>query len=199
MLRNPANPMTLPLACGLAAVAGALLFALAAIAWAGGDRVAGPAATCGTVVVEFAPEGSGGASNIKAKGVGCRKAKDLARSCIKGKEPKGWTAVTWTKTTITKGQKRVTYTPVGGGGCGDFRESCDDFGYRGVGFFNMQVAGPGCAKGRELAKGWYDAGGQCRFGSSCTVKRYRCRGNAKTGTVNCKRTDGYRVRWQMGE
>jgi hypothetical protein len=181
---------------------------VAALALAGAATSIGAQAAavhkCGTVVVQFEPEGSGGAHNIRARKIACGPARKVARSCIKGTVKPGWTVVNppGGRTLMTKRKARITYLPVGGGGCGAFQESCGDFGYRGVGFFNMTALGIPCGGGdgaRQLAKNWYDQDG-CSFGSKCTVKRFRCYGNPKTGTVECVRPGkGFRVTWQMGE
>ena len=157
---------------------------------------------CPDVVVKFEPEGSGGAHNIRASEIGCDRAREVARSCIKGEVVEGWQAVTWTRTLLTKGEKRISYLPVGGGGCGALPEDCSDFFYRGVGFFNVRVLAWPC-RGEEgapvIARKWYDKDG-CGFGETCRVAGFRCRGNTRNGRVMCIRHDhGNRVTWEMGE
>lgn len=158
---------------------------------------------CGDVVVQFKPEGSGGAHAIRATGIDCDTARNIAGSCVKGSVVSGWTAVTWDgKVHLTKGGKKIHYTGVGGGGCSLLQESCHDFSYRGVGFFNLEVVGVPCG-GRNgavsIGKAWYDHGGDCSFGSTCRVRNFSCKADAYTGTVTCTRQNGFRVRWQMGE
>lgn len=166
----------------------------------GGLAAASSAQSCGDVVVTFKPEGSGGAHAIRATNIVCNKARDIARSCIKGRVTGSWTATTWDgKTLLVKSSKRIRYTPVGGGGCGHMQQYCKDFGFRGVGFFNPRAVGISCGAAKAKAKAWYDQGGSCRFGSTCTVAGYRCKAVAKTGTVECRRRNGFRFRWQMGE
>jgi hypothetical protein len=150
------------------------------------------------------PEGSGGADDIRAKNLGCESARRVARSCVDNSDDdkaiEGWTVVTWTRTVMTKGAKRISYLPVGGGGCGELPRSCADFSHRGVGFFNPKALGLGCKKARNKAKAWYDDSPPCGFGRTCDVGKYRCRGNPKTATVSClRRENGYRFTWQMGE
>jgi hypothetical protein len=155
---------------------------------------------CGDVVVRFAPEGSGGAHDIRATGIGCEPAQNIARACVNGVVTQGWTAVTWKgRVQLTNDGKKVRYTGVGGGGCGLYSESCSDFSYRGVGFFNPEVLGVSCGSGKSTAKAWYDHGGNCSFGHTCELGGYRCKGNPNSATVNCTRENGFRVRWQMGE
>lgn len=155
---------------------------------------------CGFLRVDFEPEGSGGAMNIRATGISCEAARRIVTRCVKGTVSTGWAVVTDTRTLMTKRTQRITYTPVGGGGCGAFTESCEDSSYRGVGFFNMHVLGPTCSSGRRLARSWYDSAGRCSFQKTCTVKHYRCVPSASRATVTCRRSsNGYRVDWQMGE
>ena len=185
----------LPLAALLA-----ITVSLRAAEAAAGQRVTSQ--DCGTVVVKFEPEGSGGAHKIRAGGIGCETARNVARSCVRGDVVEGWHAVTWIRTLMTKGDKRISFLLVGGGGCGAFRERCSDFFYRGVGFFGMEVLGVPCrgeAGGRVIAMKWYDKDA-CGFGETCDVAGFRCRGNPKNGRAMCIRhEDGNRVTWQMGE
>ena len=167
-----------------------------------GERTA--AEECGTVVVQF-PEGSGGADDIKAKNIGCPSARSVARSCVDVFDDDaaitGWTVVTWDRTVMTKGDKRISYRPVGGGGCGEWPQSCDDFSHKGVGFFNPKALGLTCGKARKKAKAWYDEGSPpCGFGRTCEIGKYNCEGDPGTGTVTCLRKEnGYRFTWEMGE
>ncbi|MGE5407387.1 MAG: hypothetical protein ACM3NV_02130 [Syntrophothermus sp.] len=172
-----------------------------ALALAPGASAASRAAQgCGDVVVQFQPEGSGGAHAISAVGVSCDRARTVARSCVRGTVAEGWTATTWDgRVRLAKGEKRVAYTGVGGGGCGYQQQACRDFGYRGVGFFNLEAVGISCDGAKGKAKAWYDAGGACSFGSTCKVGKYRCQANPKTATIECRRQNGFRFRWQMGE
>lgn len=157
-------------------------------------------AGCGFLRVDFKPEGSGGAMNIRTSGIACGPARQVVTRCVAGKVSSGWTVVTDTRTLMTKGRQRITYTPVGGGGCGAFTKSCADFSYRGVGFFNMHVLGPSCSSGRALARSWYGSSGRCSFARTCTLGAYRCVPSASRATVTCRRSsNGYRVDWQMGE
>lgn len=157
-------------------------------------------ATCGFLRVDFKPEGSGGAMNIRTSEIACGPARQVVARCVGGRVSSGWTVVTDTRTLMTKGRQRITYTPVGGGGCGAFTKSCADFSYRGVGFFNMHVLGPSCGRGQGLARSWYGSRGHCSFARECTVAAYRCVPSASRATVTCRRSsNGYRVDWQMGE
>ncbi len=188
----------------------ARLLALAGIAMAGFAAAAvasdlppsalTASANCGFLRVNFKPEGSGGAMNIRATKIACKPARQIVARCVRGTVSSGWTVVTDKQTLMTKGSQRITYTPVGGGGCGAITKSCKDFSYRGVGFFGMHVLGPTCISGGKLARSWYDASGRCSFNKICTINRYRCVPSPHRATVTCRRSDnGYRVDWQMGE
>lgn len=180
-----------------AAVATAALVVVATSA--AGDPKRAPS-ECGDVVVQFQPEGSGGAMDISARNVACDKARSVAEDCVRGTVSEGWTVVTWTKTVMTKGEKEIKYTPVGGGGCGQYPNACKDFSYAGVGFFNLTVLGIGCNKGKQKAKKWYDSDDEdCVFGNSCEIGKYTCKGDPGDATVSCKRENGFRFEWQMGE
>lgn len=170
-----------------------------AFASQGAARDAAATGDCGNVVVDFEPEGSGGGMDIKARGITCKSARTVVTSCIKGHLTSGWTAANDRRTLMTKGDQRITYTLVGGGGCGAFPKRCADFSYRSVGFFNMHVLGPSCKSARKLARTWYDSTGRCSFAKACTIGDYRCKPNAAHATVTCRRANGYRVDWQMGE
>ena len=166
----------------------------------GGLAAASRAQDCGDVVVQFKPEGSGGAHAIQATNVSCNVARSVAKSCVKGTVAGGWTATTWDgKVTLAKADKKVRYTGVGGGGCGFQQQGCHDFGYRGVGFFGLEAVGISCGGAKEKAKAWYDQGGNCHFGSTCQVGSYSCKANPNTATILCSRQNGFRFRWQMGE
>lgn len=155
---------------------------------------------CGDVVVHFKPEGEGGAHAIKATGIACSPARDVARSCVKGTVANGWTATTWDgRIHLVKGAQKIVYTGVGGGGCGYQQQYCKDFGYRGVGFFGLEAVGISCGGAKNKAKAWYDAGGSCKFGSTCNVAGYTCKADPNTATINCTKANGFRFRWQMGE
>ena len=56
-----------------------------------------------------------------------------------------------------------------------------------------------CATAKDKARNWYDAGGNCSFGHTCTVSGYTCKADPKAATVECRRENGFRFRWQMGE
>jgi hypothetical protein len=156
--------------------------------------------SCGDVVVQFHPEGSGGAHAIQASGIGCEAARNVARSCVKGTVADGWTATTWDgKVQLTNDGKRIRYTGVGGGGCGFQQQGCHDFGYRGVGFFGLEAVGISCGGAKSKAKAWYDHGGNCSFGHTCEVSGYSCTAKPSTATITCTRENGFRFRWQMGE
>jgi hypothetical protein len=77
--------------------------------------------SCDDVVVQFEPEGSGGATKIKARNIGCHKARGVARRCIEGDLPEAWSASYGgkggLKIILVKGERKVKYLPVGGGGC----------------------------------------------------------------------------------
>lgn len=98
------------------AVAVALIAALPAAA--GEPSPTAKAQSCNDVVVQFQPEGSGGATEIKAKNIGCRKARKVIRECIRGDLRTGWSGVfDDPKFVLSKGERRIRYLPVGGGGC----------------------------------------------------------------------------------
>lgn len=63
------------------AVLAVLTVAIAALP---GDSSAAEGHPCDDVVVQFEPEGSGGATEIHARKVGCEKARHVVRNCIKG-------------------------------------------------------------------------------------------------------------------
>ncbi len=155
---------------------------------------------CGSMRVSLRPDSSSGAMNIKATRIPCRGARRVVGMCLRGRVPTGWTVVNAQQTLMTKDAQRITYTPVGGGGCGAFTKPCADFFYRGVGFFGMHVLGPTCSTGRAVARSWYTSAGRCSFRQACTVRRYHCVPNARRATVVCRRPEnGYRIDWQMGE
>lgn len=75
---------------------------------------------CRRVNVRFEPDGEGGAIKIRARNVGCRKARSVVRQCIKGTVSSGWTASVnsdYTRITLRSGDRTITFMPVGGGGC----------------------------------------------------------------------------------
>jgi hypothetical protein len=80
-------------------------------------RPAGVAARkkCGYVDIT-----GGRAWKIRAINVRCKRARKLARTCLKGTRPRGWTVSyrpRTDRTRLTSGGKRVSFTLVGGGGC----------------------------------------------------------------------------------
>lgn len=103
-----------------AALLALIVLAIAALpAAAGGDTSpASKAQPCSDVVVQFEPEGSGGATEIKAKNIGCPKARKVVRACILGELRPGWGAVfDDPKFVLSKDDRRIRYLAVGGGGC----------------------------------------------------------------------------------
>lgn len=73
---------------------------------------------CAKVVVDFQPEGGGGAIAIKARGIRCRPARKVVRRCINGKLTRGWKGVYHNNRFILRRRTmRIRYLPVGGGGC----------------------------------------------------------------------------------
>jgi hypothetical protein len=82
---------------------------------------ASPAAAkrCGQVDVNFEPEGEGSAVRIRATNVTCRRARRVARRCVKGTLTTGWEyRFRRGRAILNRGAARVTYMPAGGGGCG---------------------------------------------------------------------------------
>lgn len=76
--------------------------------------------SCKDVVVQFEPQGSGGATEIRAKRIKCKKARKTIRKCIKGELKPGWTADRVDlEFRLKKGDKRIRYLPVSAGGCID--------------------------------------------------------------------------------
>ena len=108
-----------------ASIAAVFLALLAAIVLStAGPADAVPAASssqwqkCRKVVVQFQPEGSGGAIRIKARNVGCSKTRRIVRRCIKGSLAPGWRArFADNRYILSKGWRRIRFLPVGGGGC----------------------------------------------------------------------------------
>lgn len=97
-------------------LAAAAALVLAALGSADGPRV--KPRTCKDVVVEFKPEGSGGATDIRAKRIKCSVARKVLRSCIEGELRRGWSgSYLDPRFLLRKGDKRIRYLPVGGGGC----------------------------------------------------------------------------------
>jgi hypothetical protein len=109
-------------------IAAAFLVLLAAIVLSTAESAdAGPAATssqwqkCRKVVVQFKPEGSGGAIQVRARNIGCAKTRRIIRRCIKGSLAPGWSArFADNRYILSKGPRRIRYLPVGGGGCLSF-------------------------------------------------------------------------------
>src|SRR3712207_924310 len=83
---------------------------------------ASPAQTvkrCGQVDVNLEPEGEGSAVRIRAVNVTCRRARRIARRCVKGTLTPGWSyRFRRGRIVLSRGAARVTYQPAGGGGCG---------------------------------------------------------------------------------
>ncbi len=78
------------------------------------------ARSCRDVVVQFEPEGSGGATEILAKRIKCRKARKVLKSCLFGKLKPGWTGSFLDPDfQLRKARKRIRFALVGGGGCID--------------------------------------------------------------------------------
>lgn len=74
--------------------------------------------TCGSVTVDL-PQGSeGSAVNVRATGVTCSRARQVARACLRGRDS-GWNArlTSGGDFVLDKGRARVRFTPAGGGGC----------------------------------------------------------------------------------
>ncbi len=92
---------------------------LSAASRPGVSEAASPAwRSCAKVVVDFQPEGGGGAIAIKARGIRCRPARKVVRRCINGKLTRGWKGVYRNNRFILRKRKmRIRYLPVGGGGC----------------------------------------------------------------------------------
>jgi hypothetical protein len=100
--------LPLPLTLGLLALA----------ATAPAEARALRAHDCRDVVVQFEPEGSGGATAIKAKRIRCGKARGVLRHCIAGELKPGWSGeFADPRFLLRKGRMRISYLPVGGGGC----------------------------------------------------------------------------------
>lgn len=102
--------------------AGATL-ALAATPGVAKGPVAKTAATtkhCRRVTVKFGSIGAGGAINIHVRNVGCRKARNVVRHCIKGTVDAGWSASAtpdFSRLILQSGNRKIVFTLVGGGGC----------------------------------------------------------------------------------
>ncbi len=108
-------PMRLPLV--IAAASAALIVP---------SLVAAPVASaatvsCGKVEINLNNDGEGGAYMIKATNIKCLPARKLARTCLKGTVPRGWTirhGATNGISTMRSGTRRITFRLAGGGGCG---------------------------------------------------------------------------------
>jgi hypothetical protein len=110
-----ANKRTRPVPTALATFL--LLLAVLPIATGSGATVAKVRA-CKNVVVQFEPEGSGGAAKIKAKHIKCSPARKVIRKCIKGTLKPGWSGTfANNRFKLRRNRKRIKYLPVGGGGC----------------------------------------------------------------------------------
>jgi hypothetical protein len=74
---------------------------------------------CGQVNVDLEPEGEGSAVRIRAVGVSCRRARRIARRCMKGTLTRGWSyRFVDGRIVLRRGAARVSWMPAGGGGCG---------------------------------------------------------------------------------
>lgn len=73
---------------------------------------------CGTVNVDLPQGAEGSAVNLRATGVTCRRARQVARACLLGRDS-GWNArlTSGGDFVLVKGRARVRFTPAGGGGC----------------------------------------------------------------------------------
>ena len=107
---------------GRLVAAAAILALVGVLVLPSGSGAAAPsperARTCNDVVVQFEPEGSGGGTEVRAKRIKCRKARKVIKACIKGELREGWSGTyvdPYFK--LRKGDKRIRYLPVGGGGC----------------------------------------------------------------------------------
>lgn len=103
----------------LAVAAGTTLVLVAALLIApGSGATVAKARACKDVVVQFEPEGSGGATKIKVKHVKCSPARRVLRKCINGTLKPGWSGTfADNRFKLRKNRKRIKYLPVGGGGC----------------------------------------------------------------------------------
>ncbi len=80
----------------------------------GGDQ----SRRCHKVVVSFKPEGGGGAIAVRTKYVRCFRARKIIRRCIKGNLTSGWRGkFVSNRLVLRKKRRRISYLPVGGGGC----------------------------------------------------------------------------------
>ena len=101
-----------------ALLAAIVLIAAAATPGSTGAATAAKARSCKDVVVQFEPEGSGGATKIRVKHIRCSPARKVLRKCINGKLKPGWSgSFADNKFRLRKNRKRIRYLPVGGGGC----------------------------------------------------------------------------------
>lgn len=74
--------------------------------------------SCKNVVVQFEPEGSGGATKIRVKRIKCKPARKIIRRCINGELKSGWSgSYSNNRFHLRRKKKRINYLPVGGGGC----------------------------------------------------------------------------------
>ncbi len=99
---------------------GQLGVTFASAAQAGTDVDMAALRKCKNVTVRLKPEGEGGAIDILAKKVGCKKTRRIVKRCIRGKVNSGWKGK-WKDPRIVlsshKNNRRIGFTPVGGGGC----------------------------------------------------------------------------------
>jgi hypothetical protein len=82
---------------------------------------ASPAAVkrCGQVNVDLGHDAEGSAVDIRARNVTCRRARRLARRCMKGTLTVGWRySYRSGRIVLSRGTARVSWEPAGGGGCG---------------------------------------------------------------------------------
>src|SRR5687767_1788094 len=96
-----------------------LLAACACLALPATSPAAADAKRCGQVNVDLEPEGEGSAVDIRATKVTCRRARRIARRCMKGTLTMGWSyRFRRGRIVLSRGAARVTWMPAGGGGCG---------------------------------------------------------------------------------
>ncbi len=76
---------------------------------------------CGNVTVSLGTDSEGGLYGIRATNVTCARARVIARSCVHGKVPSGWSAryvESTGRVILRSGTRRVSGGLAGGGGCG---------------------------------------------------------------------------------
>ena len=95
------------------------LLAASVLALAPSASSAATVKRCGQVDVNFEPQGEGSAVRIRAVNVTCRRARRIARRCVRGTLTSGWSyRFRRGRIVLSRGAARVTYQPAGGGGCG---------------------------------------------------------------------------------